>query len=142
MIKIEQLHNVTTKALEEINALLPQLSSSAKPLTYARLLDMVKNMATTTLVIKDGQKIIGIGMIMIYDVPTEKRAWLEEIIVDEGYRGQGLGEQVSKELIEIAKRERVNRVYLSSGPQREAANKLYQKLGFEKKETNVYRLKL
>ncbi len=142
MIKIEQLLNVTTKSLEEINALIPQLSSTAQQLTYARLLEMVKNERATTLVAKDGQKIVGIGMVVIYNVPTEKRAWLEEIIVDESCRGQGLGERISKELIEIAKRERVSRVYLSSGPQREAANKLYQKLGFEKKETNVYRLTL
>ncbi|MEK7583522.1 MAG: GNAT family N-acetyltransferase [Patescibacteria group bacterium] len=141
-MKIEELKNVTTKVLDEINLLIPQLSSSAKLLTYARLLDMVKNERTTTLVIKDGQKIIGMGMVVIYDVPTEKRAWLEEIMVDEAYRGQGLGERLSKELIEIARHQRVNRVYLSSGLHREAANKLYQKLGFEKKETNVYKLKL
>lgn len=142
MIKIEQLVNVTTKSLEEINALIPQLSSSAKPVTYARLLEMVKNEHAITLVAKDSQKIIGMGMVVIYNVPTEKRAWLEEIIVDEAYRGQGLGERISQELIEIGKRERVNRIYLSSNPQREAANKLYIKLGFEKKETNVYKLKL
>ena len=142
MIKIEQLQNVTTKALEEINVLIPQLSASAKPITYARLLEMIKNEQATTLVAKDGQKIIGIGMVVIYNVPTEKRAWLEEIIVDEAYRGQGLGEKISKELLEIARREKVSRVYLSSKPTRVAANKLYQKMSFEPKETNVYKMNL
>ena len=142
MIKIEPLLNVTTKALEEINGLLPQLSSSAKPLTYARLLELVKNERAPMLVARDGQKIVGMGMIVIYNVPTEKRAWLEEIIVDEAYRGQGLGKRISNELLDIARKEHVDRVYLSSKPTRVAANKLYQKLGFEQKETNVYKLNL
>lgn len=142
MIKIEELANVTTKAVEEISALIIQLSATAKPLTYARLLEILKNERATTLVVQDGQRIIGFGMVVIYDVPTEKRAWLEEVVIDEKYRGQGLGEKLSKALIEIAKKERVQSIYLSSRPSREAANKLYPKLGFELKETNTYRLKL
>ena len=142
MIKIEELGNVTTKDLDAINILIPQLSVSAGSMTYARLLEMVKNERAPILVARYGGTIVGIGMMVIYNVPTEKRAWLEEIIVDEKYRGQGLGERISKALIEIAKKEKVSRIYLSSGSQREAANKLYQKLGFERKETNVYRLKL
>ncbi|MEK7616118.1 MAG: GNAT family N-acetyltransferase [Patescibacteria group bacterium] len=138
---IEELGNVTTKVLEEINALIPQLSSSSKPMTYARLLEMLKE-GSSVLVVRDGQNIIGIGMVVIYNVPTEKRAWLEEITIDETYRGQGWGEKLSQALIDIARKQHVDRVYLSSNPDRIAANKLYQKLGFEKKETNVYRLKL
>ncbi len=142
MIKLEELTQVTTKDLEEINSLIPQLSSSAKPLTNARFLEMLKDIRMPILVLRDGQKIVGIAMIVIYNVLTEKRAWIEEVTIDEKYRGKGLGEQLSKALIEIAKKERVQTVYLSSRPSREAANKLYQKLGFEQKETNVYRLKL
>ncbi len=141
MMTIEELGNVTTKVLEEINALIPQLSSSSKPMTYARLLEMLKE-GSSVLVVRDGQNIIGIGMVVIYNVPTEKRAWLEEITIDETYRGQGWGEKLSQALIDIARKQHVDRVYLSSNPDRIAANKLYQKLGFEKKETNVYRLKL
>ena len=142
MIKIEPIGNVTTKALEEINALIPQLSSSAKPLTYARLLEMTRDARVPILIAKDAGRIIGIGMIVVYNVFTEKRAWMEEIVVDEQYRGQGIGEKISKKLLEIAKQEKVERVYLSSAPKRVAANKLYQKLGFERKETNVYKIKL
>lgn len=142
MIKIEQLQNVTTKDLEAINALIPQLSNSAKPLTYEGLLEIIKDNRMPILVVRDGGQLIGIGMVLIYRVPTEKRARLEEIIIDEKYRGQGLGEKLSQTLIEIAKKERVSSIYLSSRPSRVVANKLYQKLGFEKKETNVYRLKL
>lgn len=142
MTTIKPLVNVTTKDLDAINALIPQLSASAKAMTYARLLQLVKDPDMTVLVARDAQKIIGIGMIVWYHVLTEKRAWLEEIIVDEAYRHQGIGERLSRGLIDIAKQNRVERAYLSSGPQREVANKLYRKLGFEKKETNVYRMKL
>ena len=142
MITIEELTQVTTKSVDEINALIPQLSSSAKPMTFARLLELTKDMRVPILVALDGKKIVGIGMIITYNVLTEKRAWLEEIIVDEQYRGQGLGERISRALIEIAKKQRVERIYLSSAPKRVAANKLYQKMGFEPKETNVYRMKL
>lgn len=141
-MKIEQLHNVTTKALEEINAFLPQLSSSAKPLTYASLLEAVKDPAVTFLVAKDDERIIGMGILLVFHTALGTAAALEEIIVDEKYRGQGIGEKITKELIELAREQRAGHIYLTSRPSRVAANKLYEKLGFEKKETNAYHLKL
>lgn len=142
MVKIEELAQVTNEDLAAINRLIPQLSETAKPIAHARLLDMVQNRSMTALVARDGRELVGFGAIVIYNVPTEKRAWIEEVMVDEKYRGQGLGEKLSLQLIEIAKKERVNRIYLSSGPKRIAARKLYEKLGFEKKDTNVFKLTL
>ena len=142
MIKIEQLMNVTTKAVEEMNFLLPQLSKNAKPLSYASLLDVIKDPATTLLVVKDGAKIVGMGTLLVFHNPVGKWASLQDIVIDEAYRGQGLGEKLSKHMIELARGHKVGGIELTSKPDRIVAHKLYEKLGFEKKETNVYRLRL
>ena len=143
MKKVEPLQNVTTKDLEAINALQKQLSrSSWEPLTYAQLLDVVKDNNVTPLVARDGGKIVGLGVINIFHTILGKHATLEDMVVDETYRGQGLGVKIGQALLDFAKKEHVVSVELTVRPSREAANKLYQKLGFEQRETNVYRLKL
>lgn len=142
MITIEQLHNVTTKSVEEINKLLPQISSHSVQLTYASLLAVVKDPASIVLIVKDGATIVGVGVLVMFHDLGGNRGRLEDIVVDEKYRGQGLGEKLVQKLIERAWEEKINRIGLTSKPDRVAANKLYQKVGFIKQETNVYRLKL
>ncbi len=142
MIKFEELKNVTTKALEEMNILLPQLSKNAKPLTYASLLEVIQDSAATLLVVKDGVRIIGTGTLLVFHNPIGKWASLQDVIIDEAYRRQGLGEKLMKHMIDLAREHRVGGIELTSKPERVAGNKLYQKLGFKHHETNVYRLTL
>ena len=93
-------------------------------------------------VARDEDRIVGMGTLAIVSLPEGERAQIEDVVVHETYRGQGLGEKISKQLIERARERKAGVATLSSRADRVAANKLYQKLGFEKWETNVYRLKL
>lgn len=133
---------MTTKALEELNSLLTQVSTRAKILTYGGILDFLKDPAVTLLVVKDGVKIIGMGTVITFHKISEKCARIEHIVLDEKYRGQGLGEKLTLKLIESARAKKVKQIELTSSSSRLAANKLYQKLGFEIRDTNVFRLKL
>src|SRR3989338_4587936 len=142
MITIEELTQVTSSDLAAINKLLPQLSDSAKLLSYQGLLDITKDIRCTMYVAREGGNIVGMGMILIYRVPSEKRAHFEEIVVDAEHRKHGIGTQIMQTLINRAKKERVTSIYFSSRPDRAAANALYKKLGFEPYETNVYMMKL
>ena len=75
----------------------------------------------------------------IYISPTGKKAWIEDVVVDESYRGKGIGQMLMNFAVDYVKQMKVSVLMLTSNPSRIAANKLYVKLGFEKKETNVYR---
>jgi len=142
MIKIEELKNVTTKALEEINVLLPQVSRSGATTTYAALLDFIKDPNVTLLIAKEGGAIIGMGTLVVVHTISGKRGKLEHLVIDGSHRGQGLGKLLSEKLIAIAREQKVKRLELTSGSDREAANALYQKLGFKKYETNIYKMEL
>lgn len=142
-ITIEELTQVTQHDLEGINALQTQLArSSWKPLTYAQLLNVVKDNNVTLLTVKDAGNIIGLGSINMFHTILGKHATIEDMVIDEKYRGQGLGKRLGEQLIDLAKKARVVSIELTTRPSREAAIKLYEKLGFEKRKTNVYRLKL
>ena len=86
--------------------------------------------------------ILGMVTVGIYRSPTGKKGWIEDVVVDEGSRGQGTGENLTNFAIEFAKSQQADVVMLTSKPERISANKLYKKLGFQLKETNVYRLSL
>ena len=142
MIKIEQLENVTTKAVEELNMLMPQLSSSGKQITYADLLAVLKDPNTTLMIVKEAGNIIGMGTLVQISIVTGHYGILEDIVVDEKYRGQGIGKQLCEKLIQLAREHKLDWLELTSRPTRVVANTLYPKLGFKKKETNVYELEL
>jgi ribosomal protein S18 acetylase RimI-like enzyme len=90
----------------------------------------------------DGEKIVGMGTVYVIQKLDNKAAFIEDVIVSEQYRGQGLGEKIMRALLELAKENGVRTVNLTSRPSRVAANALYQKLGFQLRETNTYKLKL
>ena len=77
----------------------------------------------------------------IYYSPTGGKAWIEDVVVDESFRGQGLSKLLVAHAVEFVKAKQVPSLMLTSNPKRIAANKLYQAMGFERKETNVYRMK-
>ena len=90
--------------------------------------------------LKDGQ-IAGMLTVGIYHSPTGGKAWIEDVVVDETFRGQGLSKQLVTHAIEFVKSQQIPSLMLTSNPKRIAANKLYQAMGFSQKETNVYRMK-
>ncbi len=106
---------------------------------------MVDSAATHLLVARDGDgpglggRIVGSMTLVVFRIPTGVRAWIEDVVVDQGARGQGVGEALNRSALEVADRRGARTVDLTSRPQREAANRLYQRLGFVMRDTNVYR---
>jgi GNAT superfamily N-acetyltransferase len=86
------------------------------------------------------ENIMGMLTVGIYYSSTGKKAWIEDVVVDDTYRGQGIGEKLVQHAIEFVKIKDVNLLMLTSHPSRIAANKLYPRVGFSRRETNVYKM--
>ncbi len=140
---IERQSAVTDELVEAFRRLMPQLSSSNPAPTRAELAEMIESPAITLLVARDdGGEIVGSLTLAMFRIPTGRRAWIEDVVVDSAQRGRGIGEALTREALAVAKAAGATTVDLTSRPSREAANRLYQRVGFEKRETNVYRYKL
>ena len=143
MITVSELSaddDATPEVLDALARLLPQLSSSAAPVTQDELLEMVRSDASRLLVAKDdGGRIVGSLTLVVFRIPTGVRGWIEDVVVDESVRGQGVGEILNRAALDLADRLGARTVDLTSRPSRVAANALYRKLGFEERETNIYR---
>lgn len=126
--------------VDSINFLLNLLTSKPRKVNLTWLDEVAKN--SRLLVAKDNNKIIGMATLAMTIIPTCKFGHIEDVVVDDKFRGQGIGTDLMKKLIIEAKRLRLGKIELTTRPTREEANKLYCKLGFEKIETNVYRMKL
>ena len=134
---------IATQATEELLAachrLIPQLSSSAKPMTNAELAEIVNSKSTSMFVARVDNQIVGLLTLAIFRIPTAVRAWIEDVVVDSSARGLGVGEALNMAASAEATRRGAKTVDLTSRPSREAANKLYKRLGFVERDTNVYR---
>jgi ribosomal protein S18 acetylase RimI-like enzyme len=124
--------------------LLPQLSRSSPAPTFAEVQEMVESPATDVLVAVDAAdgSVLGSLVLVVFRIPTGVRAWIEDVVVDAGARGRGVGEALNQFALELAREKGAKTVDLTSRPSREAANRLYQRLGFVARETNVYRFDL
>ena len=142
---IEQARQVTDELEAAFVRLMPQLSSSNPAPTRAQLAEMVGSPAITLLVARypgAGGEIVGSLTLAMFRIPTGRRAWIEDVVVDSAQRGKGVGEALTREALRVAQAAGATTVDLTSRPSREAANRLYQRIGFEKRETNVYRYTL
>ena len=122
--------------------LIPQLSSSNQPPTLAELSAIIDNESCDVLVAREGQTIVGSLTLVVFPIPTGIRAWIEDVVVDQSARGKGVGEALNSFALRRARERGAKTVDLTSRPSREAANRLYQRLGFVARETNVYRFTL
>jgi ribosomal protein S18 acetylase RimI-like enzyme len=136
-VTIEVADRATQEVLDGLNRILPQLSSSAPPLTLVQLDEICVN--DTVFIARDSGVIVGSLTLVIFRLPTGLRAWIEDVVVDEAARGKGVGEKLNKAAIKATFDSGARTLDLTSRPSREAANRLYQKLGFKARETNVYR---
>jgi ribosomal protein S18 acetylase RimI-like enzyme len=139
---VETLDVATPELVDGLNVLIPQLSSSAAPLTLADLEAIVHSKVVTLFVARDGDTIVGTLSLVVFSIPSGVRAWIEDVVVDEAARGLGVGEALTTAALESARLRGVRTIDLTSRPSREAANAMYVKLGFERRETNVYRYSL
>jgi ribosomal protein S18 acetylase RimI-like enzyme len=139
-VAVTQATTVSDELVEAFARLVPQLSTSADPPSREQLEEIVASSAATILLARDDAgQIIGSLTLVIFRTPTGARAWIEDVVVDEIARGQGAGEALVAEAIRLASDSGARTVDLTSRPSREAANALYEKVGFRARETNVYR---
>ena len=139
MIEIAELNEADEDTLAAINRLLPQLSGSVRPISLERLGELADSGATRIYLAKEGSVVLGMLSLVVFSIPTGTKAWVEDVVVDGQARGKGVGKSLVRHALEEASRLKAKAVDLTSRPSREAANLLYQSLGFEVRQTNVYR---
>jgi ribosomal protein S18 acetylase RimI-like enzyme len=140
-MEISVVESVSADLVAAIASLLPQLSSASPP-TASELSAIVDSDSTSLLVARDGDAVVGTLTLAVFRIPSGVRAWIEDVVVDEAARGQGVGEALTLAAVELARNAGARSVELTSRPTREAANRLYRRLGFEERETNVWRFVL
>jgi ribosomal protein S18 acetylase RimI-like enzyme len=141
-VDVEVLSEVTSEVVEAFARLLPQLSTSAKPLDAAGLAVIVAAPASTVLIARVDGQILGALTLVTFPIPTGVRAWIEDVVTDEAARGKGVATALIDEAIRLAKQASARTIDLSSRPSRMAAGVLYERMGFEQRETRMYRYKL
>ena len=139
---VEIAQRVDDELVDAFVYLIPQLSSSNPPPSREHLAEMVQSSATLVLVARVDGRIAGSLTLAMFRIPTGLRAWIEDVVVDGDARGNGVGEALNLFAIEEARKRGAVTVDLTSRPSREAANRLYQRLGFVARDTNVYRFTL
>ncbi len=137
------LRQVTDEVVDAFGRLLPQLSRSAPPLGRGGLESIVGCPANTVLVARSPEgRITGTLTLVMFPIPSGMRAWIEDVVVDESARGQGVGVALTLEALRLAGEAGARTVDLTSRPSREAAGRLYERLGFELRASRLYRFNL
>lgn len=138
----EQATAVDDELVDALATLLPQLTLVAPTLTREALSQIIASSGNTVLVARDRSRngrIVGMLTLVVFPLPSGTRASIEDVTVDAEVRGMGVGELLTRRALEIARAKGAAAVDLTSRPSREAANALYAKVGFKRRETNVYR---
>ena len=139
MIRIRKVSEQTEKDLQEINQLIPQLSQSAKLLTKAEFTSILESESTHLYFAEQNEQVLGMLSLVTFRIPTGLRGWVEDVVVDERARGKGVGKLLTMHALKEAQDMGVLTIDLTSRPSRDAANRLYQSVGFSARVTNVYR---
>jgi ribosomal protein S18 acetylase RimI-like enzyme len=139
-VKVEIATTLTPAIVDAVERLVPQLSRTSPPPTTSELGEVVASPATELFIaIADTGTVIGMATLVTFRIPTGMRAWIEDVVVDEAGRGQGVGDALTQALVERARELGCRTVDLTSRPSREVANRMYQRAGFEARQTHVYR---
>jgi ribosomal protein S18 acetylase RimI-like enzyme len=141
-VVVEKAEKVTEEIVAAFEVLIPQLSSSNPPPSRESLEKIVQSPATELFLARVDGRIVGSLTLAMFRIPTGLRAWIEDVVVDDAARGHGVGAALNIAALDEARQQGAVTVDLTSRPSREAANKLYKKLGFVERETNVYRYTL
>ncbi len=141
-IDVFQVTQLSDELFEACQRLVPQLSRSHPPPTWEQLGELLQEGSTRLFLARHadfGAQIIGMASLVIYRVPTGVRGYIEDVVVDERLRGRQIGEALTRACLDLAGQLGAPQVMLTSNPLRQAANRLYQRMGFELRKTNVYR---
>jgi len=139
-VEIELVQDVTDAVVEAFEHLLPQLSGSAPRLDARALRELVTWPGNRLLIARLDGRVVGTLTLAMFPMPTGLRAWIEDVVVDEAARGLGAGAELTREAVRLARAAGARTVDLTSRPSREAAIRLYERLGFRPRDTKVYRL--
>jgi ribosomal protein S18 acetylase RimI-like enzyme len=142
LLNISRATEMTEELYQACQRLVPQLTSNNPPPTRQELTLMLSTGSSTVYLARHGDygdEIIGLATLVLYRVPTGMRAYIEDVVVDERARGRHVGEALTRACLEQAEAAGASQVMLTSNPGRIAANRLYQRMGFELRKTNVYR---
>jgi len=141
-MEIYEATEVTDEVVAAFQQLVPQLSTSARIPNKDEIAEIVNSPATILYLARDPDRenqIVGSLTLVLFRIPTGVRAWIEDVIVDQASRGKGIGEALTLAALDRSKKAGAKTVDLTSRPSREAANRLYQRIGFQQRETNLYR---
>ena len=162
-MSVELVTESTPEVVEAMGRLIPQLSRSAPPLDAAGARRFLSQGCVHLFVFRpdtdeggtgtsvtgtaggdapQGRPILGMLSLVVFEIPTGVRAWVEDVVVDAAARGQGAGQALVGAALAHSDALGARTVDLTSRPTREAANRLYRRCGFEQRETNVYRFAL
>lgn len=141
LVEIELVITPTTDVMDSLKRLTPKLGKNYKLLSDKDVEEIFSSKNTFVFVARDTEKsrIVGMLTLLVFRIPYVRKGIIEDVVVDEEYRGQGIGEQLMEKALFMAGEKGVSYVDLTSSPTRTASNSLYKKLGFELRETNVYR---
>ena len=144
-VRIETVTSVDDELVAAFELLTPQLSSSSPPPGADELREIVADPGNHLLIARDltdGERIVGTTTLVTFRIPTGMRAWIEDVIVDSACAGRGISYDINRHALDVARSLGCKTVDLTSRPSRAAANHVYQKLGFELRESNLYRFTL
>lgn len=141
-IVVDEVREVTEDLLEAFRRLVPQLTRNSPPPSRESLEAILAEGVCAIFVARDteaGGRIVGTLTLALFRIPTAVRAWIEDVVVDEACRGRGVGEALTRAAFARARKAGAKRVELTSGPDRLAAHRLYERLGFRRRESHLYR---
>jgi ribosomal protein S18 acetylase RimI-like enzyme len=141
-VQVSAVREIDDEVVKAFERLLPQLSRSAPAPTRDDLERLVAWPGNTQLIARVDGVISGALTLVIFPIPTGTRAWIEDVVVDESARGQGVGAALTQEAVRLAHSQGARTVDLTSRPSRVAANRLYERLGFEVRDSKLFRLSL
>jgi ribosomal protein S18 acetylase RimI-like enzyme len=138
-VEVQAVHQVTDELVDAAGRLLPQLSKSAAPLGVNDLARIIGHQATTLFIARSQDVIVGMLALVTFPLPSGFRARIEDVVVDQDARAQGVGTALTMAAVELAQQQGARSIDLTSRASRVAANRLYQQLGFRLRDSNVYR---
>ncbi|MFJ7194136.1 MULTISPECIES: GNAT family N-acetyltransferase [unclassified Streptomyces] len=138
-VEVEVVREATDEVVEAVSLLLPQLSASACAPDRESVTRLLRSDANTLLLARVDGRVVGMLTLIVFPLPSGLRGRIEDVVVDETARGHGVGAVLTKEALHLAEAAGVRTVDLTSRPSRQAANRLYERLGFRARESTVHR---
>ena len=141
-MRIYRATNATEELVQGVANLLPQLSSNATAPTLEEMEKLLADENCHLLIAEIDGTIAGMLSLVVVNIPTGRKTWIEDVVVDSKFRGQNIGFELVEQAKKLSQELGAKKLYLTSNPSRQAAHRLYTKCGFEKYDTTLFRIKM